>query len=174
MNIQYSLIENGYPGTGNISGDPCFVNAEAFDFRLRWDSPCIDAGYPGSPVPPGGGVRIDMGPLEYLHAPQPCAVTVAFDELAGDDDGIPEFGETIRPMLELCNTGQPAQNLVMDFVADHPDITITDPFVDAGAMDSGETKILTGPIFEVTGESGYGIPVSLTGEHQLNVVLKDS
>ena len=31
-------------GVGNIEADPRFVNAAAGDFRLRPDSPCIDAG----------------------------------------------------------------------------------------------------------------------------------
>jgi hypothetical protein len=32
------------PGRGNIEADPGFVNAAAGDFRLRYGSPCIDAG----------------------------------------------------------------------------------------------------------------------------------
>ena len=31
-------------GVGNIAADPRFVNPAARDFRLRPDSPCIDAG----------------------------------------------------------------------------------------------------------------------------------
>jgi len=37
-----------FPGTGNISADPQFVNAvrQPYDFRLKYSSPCIDAGDP--------------------------------------------------------------------------------------------------------------------------------
>jgi hypothetical protein len=32
------------PAKGNLTADPCFENAAALDFRLRRDSPCLDAG----------------------------------------------------------------------------------------------------------------------------------
>jgi hypothetical protein len=40
--IQYSNVQNGYPGPGNISSDPRFAGVN--DYRLRADSPCVDAG----------------------------------------------------------------------------------------------------------------------------------
>jgi parallel beta-helix repeat protein len=43
----YSCIEDGDAGTGNISSDPCFVDADSNDYHLESDSPCIDAGDPG-------------------------------------------------------------------------------------------------------------------------------
>ena len=42
----YSCIENGDGGTGNISSDPCFANADINDFHLNPNSPCIDVGDP--------------------------------------------------------------------------------------------------------------------------------
>jgi len=43
----YSCIQDGDSGTGNISSNPCFVNAGANDFHLEdVDSPCIDVGDP--------------------------------------------------------------------------------------------------------------------------------
>ncbi|MCD4735294.1 MAG: hypothetical protein K8R53_04580 [Bacteroidales bacterium] len=69
----YSDIENGtgqsWFGTGCIDAGPEFAGVPADDYRLTWSayplpnsskSPCIDAGYPGSPVDPDGTVT-DMG-----------------------------------------------------------------------------------------------------------------
>jgi len=47
FNVTYSCIEGGYAGLGNISSDPCFVDADANDFHLDANSPCIDSGDPG-------------------------------------------------------------------------------------------------------------------------------
>ena len=47
FDVAYSCIEGGYGGTGNIDGDPCFVDADANDFHLDANSPCIDSGDPG-------------------------------------------------------------------------------------------------------------------------------
>ena len=59
LDITYSDIEGGRPGEGNIEEDPMFVLAEKRDFRLFWESPCIDAGHPDSLDP--DGTRCDMG-----------------------------------------------------------------------------------------------------------------
>jgi hypothetical protein len=65
VTIEYSLIEGGWPGVGNIDGDPLFLNPQGGDYSLSPRSPCIDAGDPTSDVPEGGGDRIDMGALEF-------------------------------------------------------------------------------------------------------------
>jgi len=44
VDIDYSCIGDGYPGTGNISNNPAFVNPDAGNYRLRNDSPCINSG----------------------------------------------------------------------------------------------------------------------------------
>ncbi len=56
----YSCIQDGDAGTGNISADPLFVDANNGDYYLQLGSPCIDAGDPSSPNDPDG-TRADMG-----------------------------------------------------------------------------------------------------------------
>jgi len=63
--VDYSDVQGGYTGTGNIAANPLFADA---DYRLVADaSPCIDAGNPDSAynetcLPPGlGAPRNDMG-----------------------------------------------------------------------------------------------------------------
>ena len=41
--VSFSLVEGGYPGAGNLSGDPMFVDAAGGDLRLAAGSPCVDA-----------------------------------------------------------------------------------------------------------------------------------
>lgn len=42
--VNYSDIQGGWEGEGNINSDPFFVDAENGDFQLSENSPCIDAG----------------------------------------------------------------------------------------------------------------------------------
>ncbi len=42
--VQYSNVEGGYTGPGNIDADPRFLDAGMHPYRLQPGSPCIDAG----------------------------------------------------------------------------------------------------------------------------------
>lgn len=70
----YSLIQNGYPGTGNLNTDPLFVDPALGNFRLQPTSPAVNAGSPditdllptditGNPRIQGN--RVDMGAYEF-------------------------------------------------------------------------------------------------------------
>lgn len=69
VSIQFSDIEGGFAGTGNIDADPMFVNALARNYQLSPGSPAIDSGSNGygtdmfGVVRPAGGAY-DMGAYE--------------------------------------------------------------------------------------------------------------
>ena len=56
----YSDIQNGLWGIGNINSDPLFVDPLNNFYNLLYNSPCIDAGDPSSPLDPDG-TRADIG-----------------------------------------------------------------------------------------------------------------
>ncbi len=66
FSIGYCVLSQPWPGTGNIVGDPRFVNATS-DFHLQPGSPCIDAGDPSAALDPDG-TRADIGVFPFLQA----------------------------------------------------------------------------------------------------------
>ena len=61
--VEWTNIEGGWPGEGNIDEDPLFVAPGYSDYRLLWGSPCIDSGNPDS-LDLDGTVR-DMGARSF-------------------------------------------------------------------------------------------------------------
>ncbi|MFT5430191.1 MAG: hypothetical protein ACI9OJ_000864, partial [Myxococcota bacterium] len=61
----YSLIEGGWPGTGNLDADPMFVDDQNGNYHLAPDSPCIDAGDPASALDLDGSTA-DMGAFQFV------------------------------------------------------------------------------------------------------------
>jgi len=59
VQIQYSDIQGGYPGIGNIDNDPLF--ADTLLYHLGIGSPCIDSGDPATACNDSDGTRNDMG-----------------------------------------------------------------------------------------------------------------
>ena len=88
--VNYSDIQGGYAGTGNIDANPLFVNAPNGDFHLQAGSPCIDTGNPTSPLDPDGS-RADMGAFPFTH-PIPCPPITA----------IPFVDHFNSPTLDPC------------------------------------------------------------------------
>ena len=79
MEADHSLFTEGWPGEGNIAGDPGFVDAGSGDFRLLPGSPCIDAGFNSPELPEfdlagmhrvmfgGKSLTVDMGAYEFFY-----------------------------------------------------------------------------------------------------------
>lgn len=70
---RYGII-NAYvgeiePGIGCLRRNPRFIDREAADFNLLFNSPCIDAGDPESSLDPDS-TRADMGALFFNQHPQ--------------------------------------------------------------------------------------------------------
>lgn len=59
--VEYSNIQGGWPGTGNIDVNPLFVNLGSNNLRLSFASPCIDAGS-NFLVPEGIELDLDGNP----------------------------------------------------------------------------------------------------------------
>ncbi len=62
--IGHSHLVETWSGSGNLVGDPGFVNEAAGNFHLDADSPCVDAGDPALPADPDGS-RPDLGALPF-------------------------------------------------------------------------------------------------------------
>ena len=79
--VNFSDVQGGYAGIGNIDADPLFMDPNNGNFRLQAGSPCIDAGDPNFVPAPGttdldgrkrvwdgdadGVAVVDMGAYEF-------------------------------------------------------------------------------------------------------------
>ncbi len=83
--VNYSDVEGGYPGAGNLDVNPLFANPAALDYALTRGSPCVDTGIPagvtwdciGAPRPMG--ITYDMGAYELDPAPVIFAAPTLLD-----------------------------------------------------------------------------------------------
>jgi len=69
ITVDYTDVQGGWPGTGNINADPKFLLPPQLDFRLLWPSPCIDAGDPTPSLNDPDGTRRDMGAHYFDQGP---------------------------------------------------------------------------------------------------------
>ena len=65
VDVSYTLSDTApVPGTGNVVGDPLFLNTDTGNFGLQTGSPAVDSGDPASAHDPDGS-RADMGALPF-------------------------------------------------------------------------------------------------------------
>jgi hypothetical protein len=82
---------------GNIAADPLFRDAATGDYRLRWGSPCIDAGDPATPA----------GALDLSNVKRPVDGNLDAQEIA--DMGAFEFTP-----LAISRSAHVGKNLVLE------------------------------------------------------------
>ncbi|MBN2830516.1 MAG: hypothetical protein JXR56_09380 [Candidatus Cloacimonetes bacterium] len=66
LTIDYSNVEGGYLGIGNMDSDPLFADVTTYDYSLQSSSPCIDTGFEYISLDPDNTLP-DMGALYYHH-----------------------------------------------------------------------------------------------------------
>lgn len=79
---RWSIVMGGAAGQGNLAADPRFVDASAGDFRLRLDSPGVDAGT-NAALP--ASVLLDLG-----GAPR-----------RSDEAAVPDSGNGTAPLVDI-------------------------------------------------------------------------
>ncbi|MFN3380465.1 MAG: choice-of-anchor Q domain-containing protein, partial [Runella zeae] len=130
VTVTYSLVQDGYTGTGNINTDPLFVDATNGDFRLQQCSPAINVGEDAAnstTLDLGKNTRkvgfIDMGAYEYQSAggvPTAYAVNGSGDFCEGGT-GVEITMSNVRPAVSYqlkrdnINVGTPIAGSLTTF-----------------------------------------------------------
>ncbi|MEM7230649.1 MAG: right-handed parallel beta-helix repeat-containing protein, partial [Planctomycetota bacterium] len=123
--IDHTLSASGYPGVGNLAGDPRFRDLENRDFSLAPGSPCIDAGRDGEDIgaipfdgpSPGTFLRGDANESGRVDISEAIAVLnflflgadgpACRDRLDADDNGNVNITDGIVVLNYLFGGGDP-------------------------------------------------------------------
>jgi len=196
--VEYSNIEGGWTGTGNLDIDPEFYNFDDNDFSLNEISPCINAGTPDTTGlnlperclagnPRIGGGTIDMGAYEFYERDE-LDLTVFLEgpwngaEMNTDLNGNPELVEGI-PLSQPYGT-TPWNYIGSENVAAIPNTNIVDWMLielhDAADANSVSPSTIMGTYASflisdgsIVGLDGSSFPLfSNSATQQLYVVLK--
>jgi hypothetical protein len=100
----YSLVQGGYPGTGNIDADPLFFDPNNGDYRLGAGSPCIDTGS-NAAVPPELNTDIDGNP-RISDGNNDGVATVdmgAYETVDCNHNGVPDWADIANGTSHDCN-----------------------------------------------------------------------
>jgi hypothetical protein len=169
--INYSDIQGGYPGAGNVDVNPLFANSPTSDLRLQAGSPCIDAGS-NSAVPAGittdaaGNPRI----VDYPGVHDPGAIV--------------DMGAYERPASLTASGGgfmadgaQPGIQFVVSSQIDQASIAIGDVLIRNVLSDGslGTTVNVTGFSYDPTTRGiRFDLPATLADGNYRAVLLAAS
>ncbi|MCA9972773.1 MAG: right-handed parallel beta-helix repeat-containing protein [Anaerolineales bacterium] len=104
ISVAYSLVQNGYPGSGNVAADPLFVDADGPDdtfgtpddnLQLQLTSPAIDAA-DNAAVPADAGDADGDG-----HATEPLPLDLRGYPRFSDVPGVPDTGSGAPPLVDM-------------------------------------------------------------------------
>ena len=87
----WSDIQDGWFGIGNISADPLFVDSDNFNYKISWNSPCVNA---------GTNLLIVANDIFGTTRPQGCcwdmgAHELVFEAIIKVTPSVLDFGEVI-------------------------------------------------------------------------------
>ncbi len=135
--VNYSNIQGGYTGTGNISAEPLFVNAAQNDYRLQWGSPCIDSGDPNPIYNDPDGTRADMGAWYYNQSTPVRILLTPYNAPIQ----IPSEGGSFQYAIQATDIGSGALSTQIWCEVTLPDSSIYGPVLGPATigLESGQT-----------------------------------
>jgi hypothetical protein len=166
LDLNYSDIEGGWAGTGNIDSDPLFRDAAGGDFRLTENSPCIDTGDPLLESDPDNS-RPDMGCYPFF---QGTRINVKQDG-TGHFANIQEAIEAVTPgdsvivyegtYYENIDFQGQAFTLASEYLVDGDESHIDNTVLDGSrAMDPEKASVITFASGEDTNSVVHGLTIT--------------
>jgi len=143
--VNYSDVQGGWTGEGNIDADPCFVDADSSDYHLLSDSPCIDAGNPASnfglePEPDGGRINIGAYGNTSEAACKGGLVLQSYNLVSKTRIGRTVFDYVYRVTLNN-NSTVGVSNVVAELLDASENVTILDGDVSFAYILAGQSAI---------------------------------
>jgi hypothetical protein len=137
VTVNYSCVQGGYAGTGNISQYPYFIFPVWDEYNLQWGSPCIDSGDPNPIYNDPDGTRADMGAYYYDQSMPQRMLLTPHETLIE----IPGSGGNFDFTVYLTNIDPSSPQIQVLFDVTMPDGSIYGPIIGpvSVVLDSGQT-----------------------------------